>query len=184
MARSLLLRDTVLQLVVRRRGSCRFNFSTLSTDESVASSVASSPFNLKPYTSNPCDSRDAQSGVPSLTPTSQLQGEPVPVFKHPTPSFPLSRSLPPLAADSSYPPTTRTPTITSINTFDDIHRPTPRPITLSNDDSKLYHPRDSDAASPPQDKKHLRFFSGKENARAGEKDKAGEVVRKYARDEL
>jgi hypothetical protein len=90
--------------------------------------------------------------------------------------------------NDSYRPTTRTPTITSINTFDAIHRPTPRPITMSNDESRLYYGREDqeDEKPVPIDKKVLKFFTGKEGLRAG-RDADGdgaERQRKYSRDEL
>jgi len=74
-----------------------------------------------------------------------------------------------------YPPSTTLPPTTTSYAWDDIHRPTPRPITLSHDESKVYQPVRGD---PEQ----LKFFKGTDEVREGQKE--GLAGRQFWRDEL
>ena len=74
----------------------------------------------------------------------------------------------------SYPPSTTRPTPTPIYDWHPFHRPPPRPITLSHDESKLYYPAKKDPAQ-------LEFYKGAD----GDRGQSGEKAeRQYMRDEL
>lgn len=74
--------------------------------------------------------------------------------------------------------------------WDPIYRPTPRPITLSNDDSRLYYPAagaepttqsGEDDLKERLNPKQLKFFKGADESREHKPDNLG---RKFGRDEL
>lgn len=73
--------------------------------------------------------------------------------------------------------------------WDPIYRPTPRPITLSNDDSRLYYPaagaepttRGGEDLAERLNPKKLSFFKGADESREHKPDNLG---RKFGRDEL
>ena len=84
--------------------------------------------------------------------------------------------------DTSYPPSTTIPRPTETATWDPIHRPTPRPITLSHDESKMYYRPGDDDAAPREDPRKLKVF------KAGDEGKEARGVKGAAkafyRDEL
>ncbi|RXK36427.1 hypothetical protein M231_06330 [Tremella mesenterica] len=75
-----------------------------------------------------------------------------------------------------YPPSTTLPPMTTSYTWDPLTRPTPRPITLSYDESKVYTP------GLELNPKRLRAFKDYEEERLEEKE--SKVIRQYPRDEL
>ncbi|KAK4684459.1 hypothetical protein P7C73_g5714, partial [Tremellales sp. Uapishka_1] len=74
-----------------------------------------------------------------------------------------------------YPSTTTTPEPTPVHTWDPVFRPSPRPITLSHDESKQYQ-------YDQEETKKLGFFKDSDEGREGGKE--GRRVKQWHRDEL
>jgi len=70
--------------------------------------------------------------------------------------------------------------------FDPIYRPTPRPVTLTNDPQRVYaYPEDgSGKAKIPTKMKKLGFFKHKDESRDREREDEKEVAKQWPRDEL
>ncbi|EIW70657.1 hypothetical protein TREMEDRAFT_68158 [Tremella mesenterica DSM 1558] len=92
----------------------------------------------------------------------------------PSSKFSLQSTCPPEGI--IYPPSITLPPMTTSYTWDPLTRPTPRPITLSYDESKVYTP------GLELNPKRLRAFKDYEEERLEEKE--SKVIRQYPRDEL
>lgn len=83
--------------------------------------------------------------------------------------------------DSSYPPSQSLPTPSSV-TWDPLLRPTPRPITLSHDESRMYYTAGSDEDGGRENPKKLGLFKAGDEER--EERKSGRAEKRFLRDEL
>ena len=71
---------------------------------------------------------------------------------------------------------------TTTNTFDPIYRPTPRPITKSHDESRLYYQQHSEQEVKREDPRKLGIFKAKAEEREEQKMERPHAA--YWRDEL